>query len=39
VRERYARFTACGGCARVFWEGSHWQRMRAVLGGVMAGPA
>jgi uncharacterized protein with PIN domain len=28
VRERHQRFSACEGCARVFWEGSHWQRMR-----------
>lgn len=28
VRERHQRFSACDGCARVFWEGSHWRRMR-----------
>jgi len=37
VRERYERFTTCDGCHRVFWEGTHWQRMRRVLDGVMAG--
>jgi uncharacterized protein with PIN domain len=27
VRARHERFAACDGCARVFWEGSHWRRM------------
>jgi uncharacterized protein with PIN domain len=31
VRERYERFTTCDQCRRVFWEGSHWQRMRALV--------
>ena len=31
VRERYQRFSTCDCCARVFWEGSHWQRMCALL--------
>jgi uncharacterized protein with PIN domain len=31
VRERYQRFSACDGCRRVFWEGSHWQRMRVMV--------
>ena len=22
----FDRFSACEGCARVFWEGSHWRR-------------
>ena len=33
VRERHARFTRCTGCGRVFWEGSHWRRMRRMLEG------
>jgi uncharacterized protein len=28
VRERHARFVTCDVCRRVFWEGSHWKRMR-----------
>jgi uncharacterized protein with PIN domain len=28
VGERHERFVRCEGCARVFWEGTHWQRMR-----------
>ena len=31
VRERYQRFSTCDCCGRVFWEGTHWQRMRALL--------
>ncbi|MDM0049789.1 Mut7-C RNAse domain-containing protein [Variovorax sp. J22R115] len=31
VRERYQRFSTCDACRRVFWEGSHWQRMRAMV--------
>ena len=31
VRARHARFARCDGCGRVYWEGSHWRRMREVL--------
>lgn len=31
VRERQQRFSTCGVCRRVFWEGSHWQHMRQRL--------
>lgn len=31
VREHYERFSTCDVCQRVFWEGSHWRRMRALL--------
>lgn len=31
VRERHERFATCPVCGRVFWEGSHWRRMTAVL--------
>lgn len=34
VREAHDRFTACTGCGRVYWEGSHWRRMRAVIDGL-----
>ena len=27
----YDRFCTCVGCQRVFWEGSHWKRMQALL--------
>ena len=43
VRERipprvvasYEHFSACDMCQRVFWEGTHWQRMRAMLADTM----
>lgn len=31
VRERFENFSTCDNCQRVFWEGSHWQRMRNML--------
>lgn len=31
VRERQQRFSTCDICRRVFWEGSHWQRMRDLI--------
>jgi len=30
VREHYERFSRCEGCGRIFWEGTHWRRMRAL---------
>mgnify|MGYP003575461467 FL=1 len=29
----YERFGICPRCARVYWEGEHWQRLRALLDG------
>ncbi|HYA19185.1 MAG TPA: Mut7-C RNAse domain-containing protein [Burkholderiales bacterium] len=31
IYERYAEFTRCPGCARIYWQGSHWARMREML--------
>src|SRR5690606_36581591 len=31
VRERQARFLACPGCGRAYWEGTHAARMRRVM--------
>jgi uncharacterized protein len=31
VIERYAQFLLCPGCSRVYWQGSHWMRMREML--------
>ncbi len=31
VQARHEYFTICDLCGRVFWEGSHWQRMRQFL--------
>lgn len=36
IVERYAQFVRCPGCGRIYWEGSHWARMRAMLGPVLA---
>lgn len=36
VCERYERFSACDVCRRVFWEGTHWRRMRAVVDELLA---
>lgn len=41
VREQYQRFSTCDVCRRIFWEGSHWKRMRALVDATLgsAGPA
>lgn len=31
VLERHAQFVTCDVCQRVFWEGSHWKRMRTLI--------
>ncbi|HSH07229.1 MAG TPA: Mut7-C RNAse domain-containing protein [Burkholderiales bacterium] len=31
VRALYTRFKRCPGCRRVYWEGTHFERLRAVL--------
>ena len=31
VRDLYDRFKRCPGCDRVYWEGTHFDRMRGVL--------
>jgi uncharacterized protein with PIN domain len=31
VRELHEHFSTCEVCQRVYWEGSHWRRMRALL--------
>lgn len=31
IAQLYERFCTCEGCRRVFWEGSHWDRMWARL--------
>ena len=36
VLDRYPRFSICDGCARVFWEGSHWRRMRDRVDALLA---
>ncbi|ANA35658.1 Mut7-C RNAse domain-containing protein [Ralstonia mannitolilytica] len=36
VRERQRLFSTCDVCRRVYWPGSHWTRMSAVLAGMLA---
>lgn len=38
--EHYRLFRRCAGCGRIYWEGSHYARMRAALGRMVgsAGP-
>lgn len=35
VFDAYERFSACGRCGRIYWEGSHWERMRTLLAGLL----
>jgi uncharacterized protein with PIN domain len=35
VAALHDRFHWCEGCDRVYWEGSHWERMREMLRGVV----
>lgn len=37
VRLNREHFTTCDDCGGVFWQGSHWQRMRATLERALAG--
>jgi uncharacterized protein with PIN domain len=37
VRARQVRFSACPGCGRIYWEGTHVERMRRVIESVLAG--
>lgn len=36
VCERHERFSTCEGCGRVFWEGTHWRRMRDLVDSLLA---
>jgi uncharacterized protein with PIN domain len=39
IRAHYTVFTHCAGCDRIYWEGSHWDRMREVLATALDVPA
>lgn len=39
IAARYAQFRYCAVCRRIYWEGSHWERMRAMLSGALADAA
>jgi uncharacterized protein with PIN domain len=36
VRERHDDFRRCGSCGRVYWAGTHHQRMQQFLGHLLA---
>jgi uncharacterized protein len=38
IQARYSRFMHCSACDRIYWEGSHWERMRAVLSATLDVP-
>jgi uncharacterized protein with PIN domain len=35
IAEQYTQFVRCPGCNRIFWQGSHWTRMREMLGAAL----
>jgi uncharacterized protein with PIN domain len=39
VSEQRERFTVCTGCKRVYWEGSHWRRMKALVDALISAGA
>jgi uncharacterized protein with PIN domain len=39
VRAHQERFTVCDRCGRVYWPGSHWRRMQAMLAGALTARA
>jgi uncharacterized protein with PIN domain/sulfur carrier protein ThiS len=38
IQAQYATFMWCPQCGRVYWEGSHWDRMRSVLAATLELP-
>lgn len=34
VRSTQTRYSECVGCGRIYWAGTHWQRMHQVLAGL-----
>ena len=38
IRAQYQRSMHCAGCSRIYWEGSHWDRMRSVLADTLEVP-
>jgi len=39
VAAHYRDFVRCPGCERIFWQGSHWRRMRDMLAETFTSPA
>lgn len=38
VLERHRHFMRCPACRRIYWEGTHWKRMRSVLAQLLPAP-
>lgn len=38
IAARHSRYLACDACDRVFWEGSHWRSMQALLAPLLKAP-
>ena len=36
TREYYQKFKMCTGCGRIYWEGSHFERMKKFINSIMA---
>jgi uncharacterized protein len=36
VRQHQTTFSRCASCGRVYWKGSHWQRMQSMLHAIVA---
>lgn len=37
VQRRHERFSLCTACDQLYWPGSHWQRMQALVAGLRDG--
>ncbi len=35
TRELHSEFLVCHTCGRIFWKGSHYERMRSMLGEIL----
>jgi uncharacterized protein with PIN domain len=38
VFQTHRSFKECPGCGRLYWQGTHWERMRLALAGVVGAP-
>jgi uncharacterized protein with PIN domain len=39
VAAQFEQFTTCRCCAQVYWQGSHWRRMRSLIDELLMAPA
>jgi uncharacterized protein with PIN domain/sulfur carrier protein ThiS len=37
VRERHEEFRLCPGCGKIYWAGTHWDRMQGLAAGILQG--